>query len=106
MNFDVKAYKLSNGLDIIGKETKVTDEGYVIEDAFFLHAQHQENGTINVEYTPMTILGKPTGKNHMGFDITLPKVSVIFSYELNPGIVERYLQYVSPIDLSQAPSIK
>lgn len=104
MSNNVKAYKLANGLDIIGKEVSSNSDGYEIEDAFFLQSSMSpEDGSINVEYTPMTVLGKPTGKNHMGFDISLPRISVIFSFELNPSIVERYLHYVSPIDLSQAP---
>lgn len=107
MSLEVKAYKLTNGLEIIGKEASVTDTMYKIEDAFFLHANHsEEDGSINVEYVPMTILGKPTGKTHMGFDVNLPATSVIFSYELNPGIVQRYQQYVSPIDLSQATTTR
>ena len=105
-NLNIKGYKLTNNLDLIAKEIEVTDSVYKLEDAFFLRSQQQQDGTLNIEYIPLTVLGTPQGKTHMGFDVELPKLGVLFSFDLNPGIVERYLSYVSPIDLSMAPSVK
>lgn len=102
----VMGFKLTNGLDLIAKLESDDDKGYKLVDAFFLQTVQQQDGSINVEYAPITVLAKPSGKNHMGFDFTLPRTSVLFSFELNPGIVERYIQYVSPIDLSLAPSVR
>lgn len=106
MNTKVKGFKLTNGLDLIAKLEGETEKGFILEDAFFLQTVQQQDGSLNVEYTPITMLGKPAGKNHLGFDLTLPILSVLFQFDLNPGIVERYLQYTSPIDLSLAPSTR
>lgn len=102
---NVFGFKLTNGLDLIAKLAGGDETGFHLEDAFFLQTVQQKDGSINVEYAPITVLAKPSGKNHMGFDFTLPRISVLFKFELNPGIVERYIQYVSPIDLSMAPSV-
>jgi len=105
-NLNVQGFKLTNGLELIAKLTGEDDTTLHLEDAFFLQTIQQQDGTINVEYTPLTILGAPTGKSHMGFDVSLPRPSILFPFNLNPGIVERYLKVVSPIDLSLAPSLK
>lgn len=103
---NVMGFKLTNGLDLIGKLESDDEKGFGLVDAFFLQTVQQQDGSINVEYAPITVLAKPSGKTHMGFDFTLPRISVLFKFELNPGIVERYIQYVSPIDLSLAPSVR
>ncbi len=106
MSNEIKGFKLSNFADVIGKEVKVTDTHYHIEDAFFLRSSPQEDGSLIINYVPLTMLGSPEGnKNHMGFDVELPKNSVLFSFKLNEGIIQRYLSYVSPLDLSMAPSV-
>jgi hypothetical protein len=103
---NVMGFKLTNGLDLIAKLEESDENGFDLVDAFFLQTVRQQNGDINVEYSPITVLAKPSGKSHMGFDFTLPRNSVLFKYELNPGIVDSYMQYVSPIDLSMAPSVR
>ena len=105
-SLNVVGLKLTNGLELIAKQTGEDDKTYHLEDAFFLQTVQQQDGSINVEYAPLTILGAPSGKSHVGFDVKLPLHSVLFAFELNPGIVERYLKYTSPIDLSMAPSVK
>lgn len=102
----VLGFKLNNGLELIGKLAGETDKSYRIEDAFFLQTVKLQDGSFNIEYVPLTILGKPTGKTHLAFDIDLPLSSVLFPYEINPGIADRYAQLLSPIDLSMAPSVK
>ena len=99
MNTDKTAicgFKLTNGLDLIAKIGGEDDKTIHLEDAFFLQVQTQQNGDLNVEYVPLTVLGRPTGKSHMGFDVNLPVNSVLFQFELNPGIVDKYLSYVEP----------
>ena len=106
MSSKIIGVKLTNGLELIAKKVGETDVGLVLEDAFFLQTVQQQDGSINVEYVPVTQLGKPSGKKHPGFDFTLPGTSVLFQFDLNEGIVERYLQYTSPLDLSLAPSVR
>lgn len=105
MSSNVQVFKLTNGLDLIAKLGDESEKGFTLTDAFFLQTVQQKDGSINVEYAPITMLGKPTGKSHLGFDFTLPRLSVLFQFELNPGIVSQYMQYTSPIDLSMAPSL-
>ncbi len=106
MTNSVKGYKLTNNLDLIAKEIDVTADSYKLGDAFFLRPVQHEDGTLNIEFIPLTLLGSQDGKMHMGFDVDMPRLSVLFSYDLNPSIVERYMGYVSPIDLSMAPSAR
>lgn len=103
---EVFGFKLTNGMDLIGKTVAETPEGYTLEDSFFLQTVPKEDGTLDVQYVPVTILAKPSGKKHMGFNFTLPRISVLFKYELNPGIVDGYTKYTSVIDLSFAPSAR
>ena len=100
-NDNIQGLKLTNGLDLIGDVQGETEDGrLVIKEAFFLQTvQSAPQGDINVEYLPLTLLGKPTGKNHQAFDVDLPKISILFQFELHPGIVDRYMQLVSPIIL-------
>lgn len=99
-------FKLTNGLDLIAKVVGEDEAGFQLEDAFFLQTVKQQDGSINIEYVPITLLGKPTGKTHMGFDLKLPRLSVLFTFELNENIVDRFAQLTSPIDLSMAPSAR
>lgn len=103
---NVTGFKLTNGLDLIAKLEGEDEKGYHLVDAFFLQTAAQPDGSVNIEYAPVTVLAKPSGKSHMGFDFTLPSISVLFKFELNPGIVERYIQYTSVLDLSMAPSVR
>lgn len=105
-SLNVVGLKLTNGLELVAKVVGEDEKDFHLEDAFFLQTVQQQDGSINVEYAPLTILGEPTGKSHVGFDLKLPKHSVLFPFNLNVGIVERYLKYTSPIDLSMAPSVK
>ncbi len=103
---NVIGFKLTNGLDLVAKLVSEDDKSFSLEDAYFLQPHQQQNGSFDVQFLPMTVLGKPQNKGHLGFDLTMPRVSVLFQYELNPGIVDMYLKSVSPIDLSLAPSVK
>ena len=103
---NVTGFKLTNGAELVAKVVSEDDTGLVLEDAYFLHPVQKPDGLFDVQFAPVTLLGKPQNKNHMGFDFKIPRISVLFSYELNPGIVDMYLKAVSPIDLSFAPSLK
>lgn len=103
---EVFGFKLTNGMDLIGKLTADTADGYTLEDSFFLQTVPKQDGSLDIQYVPVTVLAKPSGKSHMGFNFTLPRISVLFKYELNPGIVEGYTKYTSVIDLSFAPSAR
>lgn len=101
----IKGFKLSNGLEVVAKLDKEDEKTVYMLDAFFLQTVQNKEGGINVDYAPLTILGKPSGKTHMGFDVPMPRHSILFMFDLNPGIVEQYKQYTSPLDLSMAPSL-
>lgn len=102
---EVKGFKLTNGLEVVAKLGSEDEKTINMIDAFFLQTVQTKDGSINVDYAPLTILGKPSGKTHMGFDVPMPRHSILFTFDLNPGIVEQYNQYTSPIDLSMAPSL-
>lgn len=105
-NSNVIGVKLTNGLEIVAKLDTETDTVLNLVDAFFLQTKQSSDGSFNVDYVPLTILGAPTNKNHPGFDVALPRTTVLFTYQLNPALIEQYLTYTSVLDLSQAPSIK
>ncbi|QDJ96532.1 hypothetical protein Xoosp13_346 [Xanthomonas phage Xoo-sp13] len=105
-NSTIRGIKLTNGMEMIARLDAVNDQTYSLKDTFFLQTTSKQDGTFNVEYLPLTMLGMPTNKNHPGFDIELPRLSVLFLFDLNPGIVGQYEQYTSLIDLSHAPSTK
>lgn len=106
MTSHVTGFKLTNGAELVAKVVSESDTTLSLEDAYFLHPVQKQDGTFDVQFAPVTMLGKPSNKNHMGFDFEIPRISVLFKYDLNPGIVETYLKAISPIDLSFAPSLK
>lgn len=106
MTSQVTGFKLTNGGELICKIAGGNDTHHFVEDAYFLHPIQKNDGTFDVQFMPVTMLGKPQNKGHLGFDFELPKVSVLFPYELNPGIIDTYLKAISPIDLSMAPSVR
>ena len=106
MTTNVRGFKLTSGSEVIGKLIEEKETGYVLEDAFFLQTVPKQDGTIDVQYVPLTILAKPTGKNHMGFDFELPRSLVVWNYEPVDGIVAQYSNYTSVLDLSAAPSVR
>lgn len=102
-NKNVVAYKLTNGVEIIGTVVSEDDKTINLADAFFLQAYQGEGGSIKLDYAPLTTLGRPANKTHHGFDVAMPRASVLFPFEPHPGITDQYLKIVDDVGLILPP---
>jgi hypothetical protein len=97
MNETVQTFKLLNGMDIIGKVTQETDTHYALKDAVAVQiVPGQMQGQAQLGFAPVSPVAERTGR-HMGTNIDLPKVAVMFQFKSNEHVLSGYIEAVSGI---------
>lgn len=97
---NIKGIKLMNGAEIIAKVVSVSSDTYELHDAVFWDLVEVSKQQYDVKFFPLT-----TGANlslsetHFAMDVSIQKNSVFFEYALNPNILAKYKQFISPIVL-------
>lgn len=105
---EITGFKLMNGSELIAELVEETDMHYVVENALFwdLVALDDQGKKYDVQFIPISAGAKPVpGSEHLAANIKLPKVAVLFPYDIRDEIVQRYRKLISPIVLVNSSGI-
>lgn len=100
MSDEIKGFKMMNGVDLVAKLVGETDTHYLLEDAIYYELVQIAEGKMDVQFAPLTFGAKmPINQDHPAMKVDMPKISVLFPYEIRDEIAARLKQMVSPIVL-------